>query len=95
MNKVAAASAAATIQNKKMVHFKILDTTGFSTHDKPADEALEYMKAYIQSKGGWFYINTGVTNIDTTTPQDLEDASTITITNVVVGGTHDSEISNS
>lgn len=78
-----------------MVHFKILDTTGFSTHDKPADEALEYMKAYIQSKGGWFYIDTGVANIDTITPQDLENASTITITNVVVGGIHDSDISNS
>lgn len=69
-----------------LVKFKILDATGFSTHEKPAAEALDYIKAYIQQKGGWFYLDKVLTNIDHTTPEDLKNASIITITNVIIGG---------
>lgn len=69
-----------------MVKFKLLDTTGFSVHEKPAVEALEYMKTYLQQKGGFFYLDKVVTDINTITPKDLEDATLITVTNVVIGG---------
>jgi|WetSurSiteA1Bulk_404760.scaffolds.fasta_scaffold19314_2 hypothetical protein len=75
-----------------LVKFKILDATGFSTHEKPAAEALDYIKTYIQQKGGWFYLDKVLANIEHTTPEDLQNASIITITNVIIGGSDDTLI---
>ena len=69
-----------------LVKFKIIDATGFSTHEKPPAEALDYIKAYIQQKGGWFYLDKVLSNIDNTTTEDLKNASIITVTNVIIGG---------
>lgn len=72
---------------QSLVKFKIIESTGFSSHEKPATEALEFIRAYIQQKGGWFYINGSfINNIDTITPQMLDDAGSIAITNIVQGG---------
>jgi hypothetical protein len=69
-----------------LVKFKILDSTGFSTHEKPADEALEYIRSYLQQKNGWFYLDKALSNIEHVTVEDLKAASIITITNVIIGG---------
>jgi len=75
-----------------LVKFKILDSTGFSTHEKPAAEALEYIRSYIQQKGGWFYLDKTLANPESITPEDLQNASIVTITNMIVGGTDDTEL---
>ena len=72
--------------SEALVKFKILDATGFSVHEKPAAEALDYIKAYLQQKNGWFYIDKALSNIESTTVEDLKAASIITITNVIIGG---------
>ena len=72
-----------------LVKFKILDATGFSTHEKPATEALDFIKTYLQQKSGWFYLDKVLTNLEHTTPEDLKKATLITITNVIIGGSDD------
>jgi hypothetical protein len=72
--------------SEKLVKFKILEPKGFSIHEAPATKAIEDIRAYIQKNGGWFYLDKVVTNIDTTTPADLENASVIAVTNIIIGG---------
>lgn len=69
------------------VKFKIIESTGFSDNEKPANEALDYIKTYIQTRGGWFYLD-GAPHLDLekVTPQMLEEASMINVTNVILGG---------
>jgi hypothetical protein len=74
------------MSDEQLVKYKILDATGFSTHEEPASEALKNIKAYIESKSGWFFIDKVITHIETTTVEDLLNASIITITNVLIGG---------
>lgn len=70
-----------------IVKFKIIESTGFSDNEKPAAEALDYIKTYIATRGGWFYLD-GAPHLDLekVTPQMLEDASMINVTNVILGG---------
>lgn len=70
----------------KLVKFKILDSTGVSVHEKSAQEALDYIRTYLQQKNGWFYLDKALTNVNATSAEDLQKASLITITNVIVGG---------
>lgn len=77
------------MSEKDLVKYKILDTTGHSTHEKPASEALDDIRGYLERKGGWFYIDKVLTHIETTTVEDLKNASILTITNVIIGGEDD------
>ena len=72
--------------SEKLVKFKILESKGFSIHEEPTIKALEDIKAYLQKNGGWFYLDKVVTNIESTTPEDLENASVIAVTNPIIGG---------
>jgi len=76
--------------NDTLIKFKILDASGFSVHEKPAVEALDTIKMYIQQKGGWFYLDKVLSNIENVTVDNLKAASIITITNVIIGGSDDS-----
>ena len=76
-------------EQEQLVKYKILDTTGFSTHQEPASKALSEIKAYLERKGGWFYIDKVLTHIETTTVEDVKNASILTITNVIIGGEDD------
>lgn len=69
-----------------LIKFKIIESKGFSTHEKPAKEALEYIKTYLATNDGWFYINGAVTKIDTVTEETLQNASSVSITNLILGG---------
>ncbi len=69
-----------------LVKFKIIESKGFSVHEQPADKALMAIQDYLQKNGGWFYIDGAVTKIDNVTVETLQNASTVTITNVIVGG---------
>jgi hypothetical protein len=70
-----------------LVKYKIIESKGFSDHEKPAQEALDNINAYIQQQGGWLYLDKHViTNVNTITTKDLEDASIVTVTHVVLGG---------
>lgn len=70
------------------VKFKIIESKGFSKHELPAQEALDYIKTYIQKNASWFYINGAVTKIDDVTAEMLQQASMVTITNIIGGGEH-------
>jgi len=75
------------VETKPMVKYKIIESTGFSNNEKPAAEALDAIKTYVATRGGWFYLDGAPhLNLDTVTPQMLEDASMITVTNVILGG---------
>jgi hypothetical protein len=69
-----------------LVKFKIIESKGFSVHEQPAEKALMAIQDYLQKNGGWFYIDGAVTKIDNVTVETLQNASTVTITNVIVGG---------
>ena len=69
-----------------LVKFKIIESKGFSVHEQPAEKALVTIQDYIQKNGGWFYINGALTKIDGMTAGTLQEASTVTITNVIIGG---------
>lgn len=68
------------------VKFKIIESKGFSVHELPAQEALDYIKTYIQKNDSWFYINGNVTKIEKVTADMLQQASMVTITNIIGGG---------
>jgi hypothetical protein len=69
-----------------LVKFKIIESKGFSVHEQPADKALVTIQDYLQKNGGWFYINGAITKIENVTAETLQSASTVTITNIIVGG---------
>lgn len=71
----------------EQVKYKIIESKGFSNHEKSPQEALEHLRAYLSTNGGWFYIDGAVTNIDHVSAEKLQQASTVTITNVIIGGT--------
>jgi hypothetical protein len=75
-----------------LVKFKIIEAKGFSVNEQPSDKALITIQDYLQKNGGWFYINGALTKIDGVTEQTLKDASTVTITNVIVGGRYPDEV---
>lgn len=69
-----------------LIKFKIIESKGFSLHEQPADKALVTIQDYLQKNGGWFYINGALTKIDTVTVETLQNASTVTLTNIIGGG---------
>lgn len=69
-----------------LVKFKIIESKGFSTHEKPALEALDYIQTYLEKNGGWLYINGAVTKIEHVDAIVLQNASLVTIGNIVLGG---------
>jgi hypothetical protein len=71
---------------EQLVKYKILDDKNFSAHEEPASVALANIKAHLERRAGWFFIDKVFTHIETTTAEDLINASSITITNVIVGG---------
>jgi hypothetical protein len=77
-----------------VVKFKIIDPKGFAVYEKSANEALDFIKTYIQQNGGWFFLDKVHSNVENTTPEQLESASVITITNVIIGGSDDTLFSN-
>ena len=63
---------------------------GCISQGKTREEALANIKAHLERRGGWFFIDKIFTHIETTTVEDLLNASVITITNVIIGGNTDS-----
>lgn len=77
-------------ESKPMVKYKIIESTGFSNNEKTAEDALDAIKTYVATRGGWFYLDGAPhLNLDTVTPKMLEEASMITVTNVILGGVCD------
>ena len=69
-----------------LVKFKIIASTGFSVHEKPAGEALDVIKAYLEEHGGNLYLSGQTVNVDFVKKEELEDASLIVVGHVVMGG---------
>ena len=81
------------VEAKPLVKYKIIESKGFSNHELPAHEALTAIKTYVQTNGGWFYLDGAPhLNMETVTPQMLEDASMVTVTNVILGGADADEV---
>jgi hypothetical protein len=77
----------------KTVKYKIIESTGFSDNEKPAEEALDAIRTYVEIRGGWFYLDGAPhLNLALVTPQMLEEASLITVTNIIQGGVSDNEV---
>jgi hypothetical protein len=74
-----------------LIKFKIIESKGFSKHEKPADEAFEYIKDYMQKNQSWLYINGTVTNFESLTKEMVKDADSISINNIIIGGCGDLE----
>lgn len=73
--------------SEALIKYKIIEAKGFSTHEKPAEQALEDIKQYMQVNQSWFYIDGRVvSNLDNVTVDTLKNASTVTITNIIIGG---------
>ncbi len=74
--------------SEPLIKYKIIESKGFSTHEKPVEQALADIKQYMQVNQSWFYIDGRVVpNIDAVTVDTLKNASTVTITNIIIGGT--------
>ena len=78
------------MSDEQKVKYKILDDKNFSVHEEPATEALANIKAHLERRGGFFFLDKVFSHIETTTVEDLKNASIITITNVIIGGNTDS-----
>jgi hypothetical protein len=69
-----------------MIKYLIIDPTGFSYYEQPAEQALSEIKQYIKKTSGWLYINGCYTNIDDLTVDVLLSASKIAVTNIIFKG---------
>ena len=74
------------MSEEQKVKYKILDDKNFSVHEELASEALANIKAHLERRGGWFFLDKVFSHIETTTIEDLKNASIITVTNVIIGG---------
>ena len=72
--------------NEQKITYKIISSKEFSSHERPATEALSHIKQYVQDKSAWLYINGLSNEINEVTVETLKNASTIVVTNTIVGG---------
>jgi hypothetical protein len=72
--------------NEPLVCYKIISSKEFRSHERPATEALSHIKQYVQDKSAWLYIDGLSNKIDEITVETLKKASTIVVTNTIVGG---------
>ena len=72
--------------NEQKIIYKIISAKEFSSHERPATEALSHIKQYVQDKSAWLYIDGLSNEINEVTVETLKNASTIIVTNTIVGG---------
>ena len=74
------------MSDNKLVKFRVIESTGFSKHEKPAKEAFEFIKSYMEKNESWLYINGNVTSPDSLTIELLDNADNVAVNNIIVGG---------
>ena len=71
----------------KKIEIKVVSERGHDIKQFTATEqALEFIKTEVNERGKWCYIDGKFYGSDVLTPEDIENAQDITLTNALIGG---------
>ena len=72
---------------KKQINYRVVSPNGDDEYAQTHVDALTNIRALVEDEGKWLYIdNEWVTNTDSLTTRDLDNAEDIILTNALAGG---------